>query len=337
MRKSIFIILCLTSLILIVCLASLASLGCDDDEPSKTEAEVTDIKLTVTQNPLACGESTTVTAEISFRVPAYAKRSTSLTVELWDNSTGTHLGNPTRPVSSLRADPSRWPDVQETYQKRTVKFDISCTKAPNCFVQGNVASSGESTADLYVEVKDKDTGEAIKDWEDHNTIVTFDCTACEEEEEETEEEVVEEEEEEEEQTIGGIGIGISLDEEGKPVVVVVLDAYPAYTAGIEVGDHILSVDGKDVEGKDIVSIQEDIIGLINTEVKIRYYDVSEGKIKEVNIMRVPTSTEIIVDEALEEGSESEEEPTEETTKEEEKKICPRCGLPIDECECQGNM
>ncbi|MCJ7472219.1 MAG: PDZ domain-containing protein [Actinobacteria bacterium] len=358
MRKSIFMILCLTSLILIVCLASSVSTGCgsktktkDEEEVWETQVLVVGTKLVAATNPLPCVDETEVTATIDFKVKHYdttenTDQTVTIMATLYDSDGPFNFDDPLASSDNFTMKPKKWVPGSggRNYDRAmgtTFVFKIHCTDTPDCYVEGDLESSGERTAELYVYpqiFKNGAGGAAVEGWENHKKIIDFTCAVCDEDDEGGVSDTAGlDEVYEEEKTIGGIGIGISHNEEGKIVVAVLLNNYPAHTGGIELGDHILSVDEKDVEGKDLESVQKDIIGLINTEVKIKYYDVSEGKIKEVSIMRVPTSTEIIVDEASgEEHTDepsSEEEPTEEPPPAQEEEICPKCKVPYSECGC----
>jgi len=77
------------------------------------------------------------------------------------------------------------------------------------------------------------------------------------------------------QTMGGIGIIITQDEEGRVIIEKVLPGYSAEKEGIQEGDQIIEVDGVEIKDMDIDSVVNIIMGPEGTDVDIK---LDSGKV-----------------------------------------------------------
>ncbi|MFC2159592.1 PDZ domain-containing protein [Actinomycetota bacterium] len=68
--------------------------------------------------------------------------------------------------------------------------------------------------------------------------------------------------------MGGIGALLTQDNEGRILVLESIADSPAYKAGIQEGDWFIGVGGADIQGKDINTVVDEIIGPIGTKVAI---------------------------------------------------------------------
>jgi carboxyl-terminal processing protease len=83
---------------------------------------------------------------------------------------------------------------------------------------------------------------------------------------------------------GGIGSMIS-SREGKIIVVMPNENYPAHKAGLLIGDEILEIDGVVVTGKDVEDISKLLKGQANTPIKLKIRRIDKDKPFEVNLQR----------------------------------------------------
>jgi carboxyl-terminal processing protease len=86
-------------------------------------------------------------------------------------------------------------------------------------------------------------------------------------------------------TTSGIGVVITLNDEGQVVVVRTLENTPAYAAGIIEGDIITEVEGVDIKDMDLEKVVAMIKGEEGTKVGLKIYRPSEGKVIEVTVTR----------------------------------------------------
>lgn len=86
-------------------------------------------------------------------------------------------------------------------------------------------------------------------------------------------------------TTSGIGVVVTVDDEGQVVVVRTLEDTPAYDAGIVEGDIITEVEGTAIKGMDIEKVVAMIKGEEGTKVSLKIYRPSEENTMEVTITR----------------------------------------------------
>jgi len=100
---------------------------------------------------------------------------------------------------------------------------------------------------------------------------------------------------------GGIGVTVSMTEEGQLRVVKLIPGAPAEQAGLEPGDMILEVDGKPIKGMDLAQAIALIRGPQGTEVRLLIRHVT-GEVSEVAIKRalieVPTTESRMLDNGI---------------------------------------
>jgi len=144
-------------------------------------------------------------------------------------------------------------------------------------------------------------------------------------------------------SIGGVGLILTTDSHGNPIVDGLLDGFPAASTGlINIGDILFKVGILEVIGMPLDSVVNLVTGLEGTEVDLIFIDSSTHEEKKVTVERKALPSE---EDALQDGT-TEEEPTEEPTEEQpedesteeppptqEEEICPKCDVPYSECGC----
>jgi hypothetical protein len=168
--------------IFIFCFASLILTGCSPDPPANVE--ITDISWSGDPNPLCCDKDGKVKAKIRFKVKSPPEQTITLKVTLWDNDTwlnGDDLLAEDTTVPLLRAQTGKISIVD-----RNAEFEVRCTELPECQLEGDLGSSGEKVAELYIYVQWADNNSEIKGW--YIDEAAYTCKACEETEEEGESE-----------------------------------------------------------------------------------------------------------------------------------------------------
>lgn len=83
---------------------------------------------------------------------------------------------------------------------------------------------------------------------------------------------------------GGLGIEVTM-ERGVVKVVSPIDDTPADEAGIEAGDFIIKIDGKDVQGMTLGEAVEKMRGKVGTDITVKVYRESERKAFDITITR----------------------------------------------------
>jgi carboxyl-terminal processing protease len=83
---------------------------------------------------------------------------------------------------------------------------------------------------------------------------------------------------------GGIGAVIG-ERNGKSMIMMPYEGFPAYKAGLKIGDQILKIDGKDVKGKNTSEISQLLKGQANTELNITILRYGEEKTQDVKLIR----------------------------------------------------
>ncbi|MBU2563642.1 MAG: PDZ domain-containing protein, partial [Actinobacteria bacterium] len=101
-------------------------------------------------------------------------------------------------------------------------------------------------------------------------------------------------------TMSGIGVVVTLDDEGQVVVVRILPDTPASRAGIMEGDIITEVDGIKIKDMDLDKVLAMIRGKEGTEVNLKIYRPEEYDIIEVTVTRTIFDVPNLVSEILEE-------------------------------------
>src|SRR3989304_7889612 len=86
-------------------------------------------------------------------------------------------------------------------------------------------------------------------------------------------------------TMSGIGVVVSLDDEGQVVIIRILEDTPAYRAGIMEGDIINEVDGTKIKDMDLEKIVAMIKGKEGTSVNLKIFRPSEDKTLEIGVTR----------------------------------------------------
>ena len=84
---------------------------------------------------------------------------------------------------------------------------------------------------------------------------------------------------------GGIGISLKENWEGKYIVSDIAENGPAELSGVEIGDELVSIKGKDIRGKSIDAISDQIKGTSGTEVLVGIIKYGEESATKVNIVR----------------------------------------------------
>jgi len=85
--------------------------------------------------------------------------------------------------------------------------------------------------------------------------------------------------------MSGIGIIVTVDEDGKTVVVMPIQDTPAFRAGLKEGDIIVKVDGKEIGGMPLEKVVSLIKGQEGTKVALTIFRPDEDEEFEVNITR----------------------------------------------------
>lgn len=83
---------------------------------------------------------------------------------------------------------------------------------------------------------------------------------------------------------GGVGASIR-DNEGQIIVTDIYKDYPAYKAGIKIGDRIIKIDGKDVTGKNSEEISDLLRGQPGTKFQIEINRIGQANNIELQIIR----------------------------------------------------
>ncbi len=86
-------------------------------------------------------------------------------------------------------------------------------------------------------------------------------------------------------TMSGIGVVVTLNDEGQVVVVMPLEGTPAYRAGIKEGDIITEVDGVDIKDMALEKVVAMIKGEEGTDVDLKVYIPEDGNTVELTITR----------------------------------------------------
>lgn len=101
-------------------------------------------------------------------------------------------------------------------------------------------------------------------------------------------------------TMSGIGVVVTLDDEGRVVAVRILSDTPACRAGIVEGDIITEVDGTDIKDMALEKVVAMIRGEEGTEVNLKIYRPEDGDIIEVTVTRARFDIPNLISEILEE-------------------------------------
>ncbi len=83
----------------------------------------------------------------------------------------------------------------------------------------------------------------------------------------------------------GIGVTVYQTEEGEVIVYSVMDGYPAQKAGMEQGDIITKINGKDISGLSLDEVAGQMRGEIGSTVEVEVYHPADGQNKTFVIMR----------------------------------------------------
>ena len=83
---------------------------------------------------------------------------------------------------------------------------------------------------------------------------------------------------------GGLGIEVTMDR-GVVKVVSPIEGTPAYEAGVEAGDLIIQIDGKDVQGQTLSEAVEQMRGKVGSDIKLKVFRESERKAMDITITR----------------------------------------------------
>jgi len=83
---------------------------------------------------------------------------------------------------------------------------------------------------------------------------------------------------------GGIGAVIG-ERNGKSMIMMPYEGFPAYKAGLKIGDQILKIDGNEVKGKSTSEISQLLKGQANTELNITILRYGADKTQEIKLMR----------------------------------------------------
>lgn len=100
-------------------------------------------------------------------------------------------------------------------------------------------------------------------------------------------------------TMNGIGVIVTLDDEGQVVVVMPLEGTPAYRAGIKEGDIITEVDGVGTKGMALEKVVAMIKGEEGTKVDLKIYMPDNDDTVEVTITRAKFYVPNLTSEQLE--------------------------------------
>ncbi len=104
-----------------------------------------------------------------------------------------------------------------------------------------------------------------------------------------------------EQTTGkfqGIGVIISPNEDGTVTVVSPIKGSPAEKAGLEPGDKILKIDGKDFSSEKINEASEAIRGKVGTEVKLLILKNNSNDTKEISVKRAEVKMDSVISDKI---------------------------------------
>ncbi len=85
--------------------------------------------------------------------------------------------------------------------------------------------------------------------------------------------------------MSGIGVIVTVNEDGKAVVVMPIQDTPAFRAGLKEGDIIVKVDGKDIEGMPLEKVVSLIKGEEETQVSLTIFRPGEDEEFDVNTTR----------------------------------------------------
>jgi carboxyl-terminal processing protease len=88
----------------------------------------------------------------------------------------------------------------------------------------------------------------------------------------------------------GIGVEIKI-KNGHVTIVTPLDDSPAQKAGIQAGEVILAVDGRNVAGLNLLQVVKMVSGPVGTDVKLLILDPQSGLTREVTVARAEVSAE----------------------------------------------
>ncbi|MEC9291034.1 MAG: S41 family peptidase [Pseudomonadota bacterium] len=83
---------------------------------------------------------------------------------------------------------------------------------------------------------------------------------------------------------GGLGIEVTMDR-GVVKVVSPIEGTPAYEAGVEAGDLIIQIDGKDVQGQTLSEAVDQMRGKVGSDIKLKVFRESERKAMDITITR----------------------------------------------------
>jgi carboxyl-terminal processing protease len=100
-------------------------------------------------------------------------------------------------------------------------------------------------------------------------------------------------------TMSGIGVIVTLDDEGQVVVVMPLEGTPAYRAGIKEGDIITEVDGLEIKDMALEKVVAMIKGEEGTKVDLKIYIPENDNTVEVTITRAEFYVPNLTSEQLE--------------------------------------
>ena len=101
-------------------------------------------------------------------------------------------------------------------------------------------------------------------------------------------------------TASGIGVVVTLDDEGRVVVVRVLEGAPASETDIKEGDIIIGVNGTDIAGMDLEKVVAMIKGKEGTSVNIEIYRPSTTETFKITVIRAKFDIPNLVSDIFEE-------------------------------------
>lgn len=102
-------------------------------------------------------------------------------------------------------------------------------------------------------------------------------------------------------SFGGIGIQVTIDEDGLVTIIAPIEDTPGEKAGLKSGDKIIKVNGEDVTGKELNEVVEKMKGKAGTEVNLTIVREGEKDYIEKKIVRQTIRIKTVKSEKLKDG------------------------------------